>query len=362
MRLAPTLLGTLLGALLALLPSVSHADATEPSKDLPGASDPAWLKRFEGSFIISYDHRGFDAVEFPASKLVLDTSERRDDMNNQLAVAPRTVHAEGEYTRLLYIAPPQVSPLEAIRNYIDDIKANGGRLVYGCRDEGCGGSMEGNDHGGGTQGLLEQLYPRKRIKDADFSNGKCASGGDPTEQRYFLAQLPDGNGGMRSVAVYTFGLEGDIYCTAQKDRTGVLVVAVSPKAMQNRMVTVTSDEMRRALETAGHIALYGIYFDTNKSQVKPESKATLEQIANLLKQMPNLRLGVVGHTDNVGDDASNQQLSQRRASAVVAALVEDYGIAEARLEPSGAGETKPVAANTDEAGRAKNRRVELVKL
>ena len=362
MRLAPILVGTLLGALLALLPSTSLADATEPTKDLPGSSDPAWLKRFEGSFIISYEHRTFDAIDFPASKLVVDTSERRDAMNNQLAIAPRTVHAEGEYTRLLYIAPEQASPLEVIRNYINEIKANGGQLVYGCRDEGCGGSMEGNTHGGGTQGLLEQLYPSKRIKDADFSNGKCASGGDPTEQRYILAQLPDGSGGMRSVAVYTFGLEGDIYCTAQKDRTGVLVVAVSPKAMQNRMVTVTSDEMRRALETAGHIALYGIYFDTNKSQVKPESKPTLEQIANLLKQMPNLRLGVVGHTDNVGDDASNQQLSQRRASAVVTALVEDYGIAASRLAPSGAGETKPVAANSDEAGRAKNRRVELVKL
>ena len=362
MRLAPILVGTLLGALLALLPSTSLADATEPTKDLPGSSDPAWLKRFEGSFIISYEHRTFDAIDFPASKLVVDTSERRDAMNNQLAIAPRTVHAEGEYTRLLYIAPEQASPLEVIRNYINEIKANGGQLVYGCRDEGCGGSMEGNTHGGGTQGLLEQLYPSKRIKDADFSNGKCASGGDPTEQRYILAQLPDGSGGMRSVAVYTFGLEGDVYCTAQKDRTGVLVVAISPKPLQNKMVTVTSDEMKRALETAGHIALYGLYFDTNKSQVKPESKPTLEQIANLLKQMPNLRLGVVGHTDDVGDDASNLRLSQRRADAVVAALVEDYGIAESRLSPSGAGETKPVTPNTNDAGRAKNRRVELVKL
>lgn len=358
MRLAPILLGTL----LALLPSLSFADATEPTKDLPGSSDPAWLKRFEGSFIISYEHRTFDAIDFPASKLVVDTSERRDGMNNQLAIAPRTVHAEGEYTRLLYLAPAQASPLEVIRNYINEIKANGGRLLYGCRDEGCGGAIAGNDHGGGTQGLLEQLYPRKRIRDADFSNGKCASGGDPTEQRYILAQLPDGSGGMRSVAVYTFGLEGDTYCTAQKDRTGVLVVAVAPKPLQNRMVTVTSDEMKRALETAGHIALYGIYFDTNKSQVKPESKPTLEQIANLLKQMPNLRLGVVGHTDDVGDDASNLRLSQRRADAVVAALVEDYGIAESRLSASGAGETKPVTPNSNDAARAKNRRVELVKL
>ncbi len=358
MRLFPILLG----ALLAVLPSLGFADATVPNKDLPGSSDPAWLKRFEGSFIISYEHRGFEAVEFPASKLVVDSSERRDGMNNHLARAPRTVHAEGDYTRLLYFTPPETSTLEVMRNYIDEIKANGGRLIYGCRDESCGGDMKGNDHGGGTQGLLEQIYPHARINDADFSNGKCASGGDPTEQRYILAQLPDGSGGMRTVGVYALGLEGDLYCTAQKDRTGVLVIAVSPKPMQNRMVTVTSDEMRRALDTAGHIALYGLYFDTNKSQVKPESKPTLEQIANLLKQMPNLRLGVVGHTDNVGDDASNLRLSERRANAVVAALVEDYGIAESRLAASGAGETRPVASNNDDAGRGKNRRVELVKL
>lgn len=357
MRLIPILLG----GLLAATPHAGLADATNPTKDLAGASDPAWLKRFEGSFIISYDHRGFDAVAFPASKLVVDNGDRRDDMNNRLAIAPRTVHAEGDYTRLLYLAPPEASPLEVIRNYIDEIKANDGRLLYGCRDEGCGGDMKGNDHGGGTQGLMEQLYPRKRIKDADFSNGKCASGGDPTEQRYILAQLPDGNGGMRTVGVYAFGLVGDIYCTAQKDRTGVLVVAVSPKALQNKMVTVTSDDMRKALEAEGHIALYGIYFDTNKSQVKPESRPTLEQIGNLLKQLPKLQLNIVGHTDNVGDDASNMKLSQRRADAVVAALVEDYGIDEARLQASGAGETKPIAGNDSDAGRAKNRRVELVK-
>lgn len=352
----------LLAAALAVLPMHCLADATEPTKDLPGSSDPAWLKRFAGSFIVSYEHRAFDAMDFPASRLVVDNSARRDDMNNRLAVAARKVHVEGEYTRLLYITPAQTSPLEALRNYGNEIKANGGQVVYECDDENCGGSMEGNDHGGGTQGLMEQIYPHKRIKDADFSNGKCASGNDPTEQRYLLAQLPDGSGGMRVVAVYAFGLKGGLYCKAQKDRTGVLVVAVSPKAMQNKMVVVTSDEMRRALATAGHIALYGIYFDTNKSQVKSESKPTLEQIANLLKQMPNLRLGVVGHTDDVGDDAANQRLSKRRADAVVATLVEDYGIAESRLVPSGAGESKPVAPNTSDAGRAKNRRVELVKL
>lgn len=357
------ILSLLAGALLALASATAFADATVPTKDIAGASDPAWLKRYEGSFIVSYEHRSFDGISFPASKLLPSADpEERDSNNNRPRRAARTVKAEGEYTRLLYVAPEGRSTLEVMRNYINDIKSAGGRLLYGCTNHECGGEFEGNDHGGGTQGLLEQIYPGSRVKDANFSNGKCASGTDPQEQRYLLAQLPDGNGGTRTLAVYVYQIGDKIYCSALKDRTGVLVVAVSPKPMDNKMVTVTSDEMKRALETAGHIALYGLYFDTNKSQVKPESKPTLEQIANLLKQLPNLRLGVVGHTDDVGDDASNLRLSQRRADAVVAALVEDYGIAESRLTPSGAGETKPVTPNTNDAARAKNRRVELVKL
>lgn len=351
-----------LGMLLTIASPTLLADATNPTKDIPGASDPAWLKRYEGSFIVSYSHKRFESMAFPASKLVRpEGSTEVDSQNNRVVRPTRSITAEGEFTRLIYVAPEERSPLEVMRNYVAELKASGGRLIYGCRNESCGGAMMGNDHGGGTQGLLEKLYPERSMRDAYFSNGHCASGYPPTEQRYILAQLPDGSGGMRTVGVYVFGIDGGTYCKAIGGRTGVLVVAISPKPMQNKMVTVTSAEMRQALETAGHIALYGIYFDTNKSQVKPESKPTLEQIANLLKQMPQLKLGVVGHTDNVGDDASNLRLSQRRANAVVTALVEEYGIDEARLQASGEGENKPVAGNDSEAGRAKNRRVELVK-
>ncbi len=127
------------------------------------------------------------------------------------------------------------------------------------------------------------------------------------------------------------------------------------------MVTVTASEMAKALADDGRISLYGIYFDTDKSSLKPESKPTLDEIAALLKSQPELKLDVVGHTDNVGEADYNLGLSNRRANAVVAALIEDYGIDAARLQASGAGLTRPVASNDDEAGRARNRRVELVK-
>lgn len=346
--------------LLCLLSSAAFADATMPKKDIAGAKDPAWLKRYEGSVIVSYEHKAFDAIAFPASKLEGSDPAQYDSRNNAIREAKRTVTAEGEYTRLVYVAPEERSPLEVIRGYIDAIKADGGKLLYGCQDEACGGNVAGYDPGGNVQTLLMKLLPPRRLKDDNFSNGQCAVS-HINAQRYVLAHVPDGNGGQRTLAVVAFGIDAGTYCDALKDRAGVLVVAVEPRAREQKMVTVSAGEMAKALADAGHIALYGLYFDTNKSAVKPDSRPTLEQIAALLKAQPALKLSVVGHTDNVGDAGFNKALSQRRADAVVAALIEDYGIAPERLAASGAGMDKPVAPNTSEDGRAKNRRVELVK-
>ncbi len=110
----------------------------------------------------------------------------------------------------------------------------------------------------------------------------------------------------------------------------------------------------------GHAAVYGIYFDTGRADIKPESEATLKEIAKLLQQEPTLRLYVVGHTDSTGDFAANMDLSKRRADAVVKALTGPRGVAEDRLQAFGSGPLAPVASNRTEEGRAKNRRVELV--
>jgi len=111
----------------------------------------------------------------------------------------------------------------------------------------------------------------------------------------------------------------------------------------------------------GHVAVYGILFDTDKAEVKPESAPALAEIARLLAADPALKLFVVGHTDAAGDLAHNMKLSHDRAAAVAAALVAKHGVAASRLFAQGAGPLAPVASNADEQGRAKNRRVELVK-
>ncbi|HEX4854825.1 OmpA family protein [Arenimonas sp.] len=351
-----------LPALLCLLFAATQAwgDATEPTADIEGARDPAWLQRYEGSFIVSHEQRGFDAVSFPASVLKRVPGQT-DAYNNNVFRAEQQREVEGEYVRLLYVAPADRSPLEVMRNYLDLVEEGGGQVLWRCRDTDCGGDLNGNDHGGGNQGLIEQLYPQARRKDANFSNGWCTSGSTPREQHYSLATLPDGSGGERTLGIVTFQIGDRTYCDALHDRTAVLVVAVSPKARERKMVTVSSDDMAKALDADGRIALYGIQFDTNKSSLKPESVETIAQIAKLLQAQPVLKLDVVGHTDNVGEAAANLRLSQRRADAVVASLVEDHGIDEARLTSRGEGLGKPIADNATEDGRAKNRRVELVK-
>jgi outer membrane protein OmpA-like peptidoglycan-associated protein len=117
-----------------------------------------------------------------------------------------------------------------------------------------------------------------------------------------------------------------------------------------------------AIKATGKVDVYGVLFDTDRSEVRPESKTALDQVAALLKDDPTLKVEVAGHTDNIGSAAANLALSKARAAAVVRWLVTAYGINAAQLVANGYGDTKPVAPNDTEANRAKNRRVELRKV
>ena len=119
-----------------------------------------------------------------------------------------------------------------------------------------------------------------------------------------------------------------------------------------------AEEMAQSITTAGHVALYGLFFDSGKADVKPESKDTLDQIAKLLTNTPALKLLVVGHTDNVGKSEANQKLSEDRAASVVAYLI-GKGVAPERLQAVGHGDTAPISDNTSAKGREANRRVEF---
>jgi OmpA-OmpF porin, OOP family len=126
-------------------------------------------------------------------------------------------------------------------------------------------------------------------------------------------------------------------------------------------IVADAGAMGNDIKSTGHVSVYGIFFDSGKSEIKPESDSALVQIARLLKNNETLKLYVVGHTDNVGTIESNMKLSKDRADAVVNALINKYGITAARLKSFGVASLSPVASNDTDEGKAKNRRVELVK-
>jgi outer membrane protein OmpA-like peptidoglycan-associated protein len=141
----------------------------------------------------------------------------------------------------------------------------------------------------------------------------------------------------------------------------ITMVVIEKQGMQQDVI-IDAKAMSRDLGATGRVAIYGILFDTGKSELKPESGPSIVEIAKLLKEDPSLRVYIVGHTDMVADLAANVKLSQARAQSVVDALVSRHGIAGARLIAHGDGPYAPVATNKTEEGRAKNRRVELVEI
>jgi len=144
--------------------------------------------------------------------------------------------------------------------------------------------------------------------------------------------------------------------------SGILYrITIVEREIMEQEIVADANAMGNDINNTGHVSLYGIFFDTGKSDLKPESDSAIIQISKLLTNNTTLKLYVVGHTDNVGNIDANMKLSNDRANEVVKTLVANYGISADRLKSYGVASLAPVASNDTEEGKAKNRRVELVK-
>jgi OOP family OmpA-OmpF porin len=153
----------------------------------------------------------------------------------------------------------------------------------------------------------------------------------------------------------------EVWIEVTAEFTGKYGLTILERKAMVQDIVANADAFWNDLQMTGHTAVYGIFFDTGKSDIKPESQQAIGEIAKVLKKDASLKLYVVGHTDNVGTLEGNLLLSSDRAEAVIRVLASDFGISRGRLASFGNGPFAPVASNDTEEGRSKNRRVELVK-
>ena len=130
----------------------------------------------------------------------------------------------------------------------------------------------------------------------------------------------------------------------------------------NLRLAVGAPDIRKKMLEQNKWVTHGILFDVNSDKIKPESYGTLKEMAGVLKEYPELKVKIVGHTDGDGNDATNLDLSKRRAASVKSALAKEFGINESRMETDGKGESEPIDKNDNPAGKANNRRVEFIKI
>ena len=210
---------------------------------------------------------------------------------------------------------------------------------------------------------VEGRYWKKHVQVAERSGGPVHH--EEIREAYRLAALDAGaeildTRTRKLVFRYPDPENGDLWVELWPNEGKYTLDVIQEKAMQQVLV-LEKDEMMARLDALGKLTLRGIFFDTARAVLKPESEPGLQAALDLLTAYPDLVLEVGGHTDNVGLPADNQTLSENRAASVRAWLVE-HGVAAERLQARGFGEERPVATNTTEVGRAANRRVELTKI
>lgn len=315
-----------IAALAAALASAPIAQAQKAPTEWRGASDHPLVSRYAGAVLQNAAQEGFAAVKVPTAQQAPDKSPV----------------VEGRVNAYFYIAPKERSALEVFRNYQVALAKPGFTVLYSCEMSAC-------DKSGIKERFANEVVSPRKWQ----AKGVDPAGSIDRDVR-FLSAKASRNG--QDSYILVFVAEPNSIWGAP----AVVQLVVEPAAMEGDKVVVNGDALQKALGADGKVALYGIYFDTGKAILKPESRPQLAEMAKLLKAHPALKVHIVGHTDNQGGVPANLALSQQRADAVVAALVQEHQVDPKRMTARGLGSFAPVASNSAEAGRVKNRRVELV--
>ncbi|MGJ8685881.1 MAG: OmpA family protein [Spongiibacteraceae bacterium] len=322
----------ILTAAVALIFSFTHLVAT--AKDIDGTVDHPMIKRYPGQ-VIAWQH--IESYQ-PYNVAVGPVAGYREIAD--------WIETEGRVTRTFYkYEGEDRSYSEVYKNYLDALKAEGFEIL---------GDGMSADRKGAAIGSREWMEVTFRANPATKPGavGTMFSG-------------TSSSGGAGAVVAKKERAAGTVYVVVyveqhSKNYIGSLVDIVEVEAAETGLVVVDAEAMGADIKEYGRVVLNGIVFDFDKATLKPQSKAALDAIAEYLNDNPEKRFYVVGHTDSKGSFAYNSKLSSDRAQAVADVLKTDYGIASQRLAPHGVGPLVPTFANISDAGRVKNRRVELV--
>ncbi|MCK8094199.1 OmpA family protein [Pseudoalteromonas sp. 1CM17D] len=288
-----------------------------PRKDKGGSSDHPLISRYPSSYIEDYKQVDYEEFSIPIG--IADKKTKK---------LP-TLDVTGDLTQITYVVK-NVSTLKIYHNYLSALVKEGFETIFSCQKSRCGYRPTVQKLGDAIS--ISQVYnywhqPRYNVMKSTFE-------GQTTYVAFFIGNY-----------------KGD-------SRIQLLVMRTEP--LITGLIETNSDKVLEQLKQKGKASIYGVLFDYDKAVIKPESKQSLDVIAQVLEKNKKLSLYVVGHTDDKGSAEYNLDLSKRRANAVVKTLIADYGIAKTRLIPQGVGPYSPAATNKNELGRELNRRVELV--
>lgn len=320
--------------------------STVRAADVAGSQDHPLIKRVTGSEIYFNKSADYDQLKLALSKIEWHGAEAK--------VKPyQSATVEGRRLTNYYKVPAGISVLEALRNYEQELKEKGFEILF------MGRGAEVETPGYNNQ-IANEILNMKGIYSTPEEKAQWPLQHHDEAKAAYIAAKHSGQNGETYASVYLVQNAQKDWLGIPLDLTLVRLDLCEVKSREQRMQLVKSEEMASQIALNGRIALYGILFDFNSSALKPESEATLAEIAKLLQSKPELKILVVGHTDTVGAFEFNRKLSTSRAETVVNRLVTAHGIASTRLFPVGVSFASPVATNSTDEGRAKNRRVELV--
>ncbi len=321
------LLAGIASSLFAFSFCATSVHAASGFVEAKGGKDYTLLNRFQGAILYKYGVINFEQV---AVKL---PDGRTDTM-------------EGKLFNYYYLGPKGRTDLEVYRSYKKALEQQNFKMLVACENV-----AECPKQGLASHARKWTDDPRTFVQGRQYMNNMDSS----RPFRFLMARLTRPTGDITVLLT----IRGDAFISAGFGSDYFMQV-IESGPMDRGLVAIKAEVLGKSLLNEGKIALYGINFDTGKADIRPESKLQLDEMAKTLTQHAGFKVFIVGHTDNQGAVDLNMALSQRRAEAIVAALVKEYKIAPGRLAAKGVASYAPVGSNATDAGRAQNRRVEMV--